>query len=98
MIRRSQEERNHLVELYHSSGVTQTKFAKQHGIKVSTLVFWLANERKKVSSETPPPFVQVQSTTRPVNEPMVSIHFGSVTLHINATSDYVAALVRSLAC
>ena len=55
MVRHSRYERARLIEQYHASGMTQAKFAHTHGVNVHTLHFWLAEERKKVSSTEPQP-------------------------------------------
>lgn len=97
MSHRSRQERARFVEMFHSSGLTRAQFAQQHHINFHTLCLWLADERRKLSS-TPSQFVQIQSPAIAANDSVVNIQFGSVTLHTSAPSDYVAALVRALAC
>lgn len=51
--RRSREEIDSLLERFHSSGLTQLAFAKQHELSVSTLHYWLRQYRQaeRVASE-----------------------------------------------
>jgi transposase-like protein len=46
------EERAEWVSRYRSSGQTQAQFAKQHGLKLSTLQWWIYGQRQKQPQPT----------------------------------------------
>ena len=49
----SADERDHFVELYRQSGVTQGEFARTHQLKLGTLVRWLYRQGKPGHSARP---------------------------------------------
>jgi len=54
----TKQERTNWLTQYRSSGLTQQAFAAQHGLKLGTLVQWLARERRRPRPR-PTSFVEV---------------------------------------
>jgi hypothetical protein len=46
------EERAEWVSRYRSSGLTQVQFAQQHGLKLTTLQWWIYGQRRKQQPST----------------------------------------------
>ena len=50
----SESERAGWVRKYKGSGLTQREFVRQHGLKLSTLQYWVVRERQAVTECQPP--------------------------------------------
>jgi hypothetical protein len=54
----NKQEQGDWLRRYRGSGLTQGEFAAQHGLKLGTLVRWLAKERRRMMAR-PTSFVEV---------------------------------------
>lgn len=97
---RTLEEAGAILNEYDRSGLTQERFAAEHGISFSTLRFWLrrrANTAGRVPSRR---FVPVRlSIFDPAAEPILEIVLGSrrrVRVPASFDPDVLAAMLRAI--
>lgn len=91
------EQRVSLVALYRQSHLTQSEFARQHGLKLCTFQQWLYAKAVPIS---PPSFKEVFLPAAPLTEPAaVEIILGT-DLHLKlrsaVNSKFLAQLIKSL--
>ena len=95
--RASAEERSRLVSLFRASGLTQTEFAKQQGIKLSTLHQWLYRSASKKKIRTRFHELPMSSLLTPPWVAEIALESG-LTLRLNgsARADWICSVVCAL--
>lgn len=91
------QERQQFVALYGQSGMTLTGFAKQHGIKLTTLRQWL-HGRKAPRKSSRPAFQEVflpPSLSGGATEIILGHDF-TVRFATHATAPFIAQVVNAL--
>jgi transposase-like protein len=95
--RLSAEERSRLISLYRGSGLTQSEFARQEGLKLSTLRQWLYRSAVKKKTRTRFQEVPVTSLLSPPWVAELSLNPG-LTLRLSAAAeaDWIGTVVSAL--
>ena len=70
---RSRQEVDQLLQAYDRSGLTQHRFAKLHGLPLSTLHYWLRRRRLAERSQSTKPTIVPVKLRQPVGSPHPSI-------------------------
>lgn len=99
--RRSAQERARLVTAFRASDLTQRQFAERKGITVSALQSWLykPNGQQQHAKASAPSFVRVVEAQAPGGAVVVSVGDAiTVTFAVSPEPNYLAVLVRALAC
>jgi hypothetical protein len=97
--RRSLEERARLVAAFRASGLTQQQFADGEGIKVSALQSWLYKPTARRSAKPGSPgFVRVVEARADGGAVVRIGDAASITFDAAPSANYLAALLRALAC
>ncbi|GAB4293093.1 MAG: hypothetical protein Kow0067_19550 [Coriobacteriia bacterium] len=92
---RSAATRRRLAERWLASGVTQRRFAEEHGVPPSSLARWVQQLRRSDAAAAPPAgFLEVTQVTAPAPAMSVRLTVGSVTLELERLPpvEYVVAL------
>ena len=98
---RSREEVDQLLQSYDSSGLTQARFAEKHGIRKTTLQYWLRRRRIESRRANPHPAVSPVTLRQPIQDPQdrieVSLTNGrTVRFPVDINMASIAAIVASL--
>ena len=95
---RPRSEWHRLVHAQVESGLTQTEFARQHGIEVASLRRWRTVFTAATSTASDQSFVEVTMPT-PTSQAWMTLHFGAASLALSSQPDphWLAALMRELA-
>jgi hypothetical protein len=95
---RPRSEWHRLVHAQVESGLTQTEFARQHGIEVASLRRWRTVFAASTATATDQSFVEVTVPTATA-QAWMTLHFGAASLALSGLPDpqWLAVLMRELA-
>lgn len=92
---RSAAMRRRLAERWLASGMTQRRFAEEHGLAVSSLARWVQQVRRsQEATAAPAGFLELRPVTASGSRMSVRLTVGAVTLELNELPpvEYVVAL------
>ena len=94
----TRKQRQELLARFHESQFTQSEFAIQHGVGLSTLSKWLRLERDGVSAKVAFQEVRLPNPVKPWPIEVVSPQGWIVRLHNDSDVQLLPELLRTLPC
>jgi hypothetical protein len=89
----TRQEREDYLERFDASGLSAMRFAREHGLKYATLLYWLKSRRKAVKPQS---FVELSVDDR--REPSAAIEIfldGGISLRVS-TAAMATRLIKEL--